>query len=62
MKTIILKIETKSIKKTLQMIVPIMGHEVYILETPPCGFTLGKWIRWLGNVCFWKHLKKKGGK
>ncbi len=53
MKTIILKIETKSIKKTLQMIVPIMGCEVYELEESLVKETLIRMKRW-------KHLKKRG--
>ncbi len=53
MKTIILKIETESIEKTLQMIVPIMGCDVYEMANPRQRDVVDR-------RCDWKHLRKKG--
>ena len=52
-KILILKIETYSIKKTIQIIRAMMGQEL---------FTLGEGMEkeYIKEVGPWKHIKKKG--
>lgn len=55
--TLVLKVVTNSKEKTLQMIVPIMGCEVYELKDPSQAKFIDKLCDLTGS---WKHLKKKG--